>query len=45
MQMEGMDLCVDRAGWAEMNWETGIDVCALPSIKQLVGTCCIRQGA
>ena len=28
-----------------MNWETGIDIYILPRVKQLVGTCCKKQGA
>ena len=28
-----------------MNWEMGIDIYTLPCVKQIVGTCCIMQGA
>ena len=29
-----------------VNWEIGIDVCALPCVKQIAsGNCCIEQGA
>ena len=31
-------------GWG-MNWETGVDVCALPYVKHLVGKLRIAQGA
>ena len=24
-----------------VNWEIGIDVCALPYVKELVGSCCV----
>ena len=27
-----------------MNWEIRIDICTLPCVKQLVGSCCIAQG-
>ena len=30
--------------WGEINWEIGIDLCVLPCVKQIVGTCCIAQG-
>ena len=36
---------MDTEGMCGMNWEIGTDVCAMPSVKQLAGTCCIRQGA
>lgn len=32
-------------GGGETNWESKIDIGALARVKQLVGTCCVAQGA
>ena len=32
-------------GKGEMDWESSIDICALPCVKQLVGSCCVTQEA
>ena len=36
---------MDTGGSGGMNWEVGREVCELPSVKQLVGTCCAVEGA
>ena len=28
-----------------MNWEIGIDIYTVPRVKQLMGSCCLTQGA
>ena len=37
MQTYGMNVYTQLGREGGMNWEIGIDICALPCIKQLVG--------